>query len=60
MFDVWHFDGDYYEITTYLVEDTGKPKAKTQVLCGGKYYCVEITTLEKLFQKAGFREIKTL
>jgi SAM-dependent methyltransferase len=60
MFDVWDFDGDYYEITTYLVADTGMPTAQTQVLRGGKYYCVEISTLEKLFQEAGFREVKTL
>lgn len=60
MFDVWDFDGDYYEITTYLVDDVGKPTAQTQVLRGGKYYCVEISTLEKLFREAGFREVKTL
>jgi SAM-dependent methyltransferase len=60
MFDVWHFDGNYYEITTYLVDDTGKPEAKTQVLRGGKYYCVEISTLEKFFEEAGFREVTTL
>jgi len=60
MFDVWDFDGDYYEITTYLVDDIGKSIAQTQVLRGGKYYCVEISTLEKLFKEAGFREVTTL
>ena len=60
MFDVWDFDGDHYEITTYLVDDVGKSTAQTQVLRGGKYYCVEISTLEKLFTEAGFREVKTL
>lgn len=60
IFDVWNFDGDYYEITTYLVEDTGEATAQTQVLRGGKYYCVEISTLEKLFLAAGFREVRTL
>lgn len=60
LFDVWDFDGDYYEITTYIVEDSGKPAAQTQVIRGGKYYCVEIATLEKLFKEAEFREVKTL
>jgi SAM-dependent methyltransferase len=60
MFDVWDFDREYYEITTYLVDDIGKPVAQTQVLRGGKYYCVEIPTLEKLFTEAGFREVRTL
>jgi hypothetical protein len=60
MFDVWDFDGYYYEITTYLIADIGMPTAQTQVLRGGKYYCVEISTLEKLFREAEFREVKTL
>ena len=60
MFDVWDFDGDYYEITTYIVDDVGMSTAQTQVLRGGKYYCVEISTLEKLFKEAGFREVHTL
>lgn len=60
IFDVWDFDGDYYEITTYLIDDTGKPTAQTQVLRGGKYYCVKISTLEKLFKEAGFQKVSTL
>jgi SAM-dependent methyltransferase len=60
LFDVWNFDNDHYEITTYLVEDTGNPVAQTQVLRGGKYYCVEIPTLERLFREAGFQEVQTL
>ena len=60
LFDVWDFNGDFYEITTYIVEDVGKPTTQTQVIRGGKYYCVEIVTLERLFKEAGFREVKTL
>lgn len=60
MFDVWDFDGPNYEITTYIVDDTGGAVAKTQILRGGKYYCVEIPTLERLFKEAGYREVTTL
>ena len=60
MFDVWDFVGDQYSITTYLVEDTGNTTARTQIFRGGKYYCVSISTLESLFRKAEFREVKTL
>ncbi len=60
MFGVWDFDGDFYEITTYLVEDKGKPTAKTRIFQGGKYFCVEIPTLERLFRDAGYREVHTL
>lgn len=57
LFDVWDFDGDYYEITTYLVDDVGKTEAKTKVISGGKYYCVDISTLERLFKEAGFEAV---
>jgi ubiquinone/menaquinone biosynthesis C-methylase UbiE len=60
MFDVWALDGDIYEITTYIIEDTGKQQAITQVVRGGKYYCVEIPTLVKLFEDAGFSQVLTV
>jgi SAM-dependent methyltransferase len=60
MFDVWDFHGDQYEITTYIIEDKGSSQASTQILHGGRYYCVEITTLEALFLQAGFTKVVTL
>ena len=60
IFDMWKFEGQFYEMTTYIVHDTGNAEAKTQVLRGGKYYCVEISTLEELFRKAGFHDVITL
>ncbi len=60
LFDLWDFSGDTYEITTYIVEDMGTPEARTHILRGGKYYCVEIPTLERLFREAGFRDVLTL
>jgi len=60
MFDVWALDGDIYEITTYIIEDDGTSQARTKIARGGKYFCVEIPTLEKLFQEAGFSDVVTL
>jgi len=60
MFDVWDFDRDQYEITTYIIEDKGGSQAAAHILHGGRYYCVGIATLENLFVKAGFRKVKTL
>ncbi len=60
IFDVWDFVEDQYEITTYIIEDTGGSQASAQVLHGGRYYCVEISTLEKLFVEAGFRKVQTV
>jgi len=60
MFDVWDFDRDQYEITTYIIEDKGGSQAAAHILHGGRYYCVGISTLENLFVKAGFRKVQTL
>jgi SAM-dependent methyltransferase len=60
VFDCWDFDGDFYDITMYIVEDTGQVTAKTHVIRGGRYYCVSISKLETLMRKAGFKTIVTL
>jgi SAM-dependent methyltransferase len=60
MFDIWDFKQDQYEITTFIIEDKGDSHADTHILHGGRYYCVGISTLEKLFVEAGFRIVKTL
>lgn len=60
LMDVWQFEGAYYDLTTYIIQDEGQAEARTQVLRGGRYYCVEITQLENLFRAAGFREVIVL
>lgn len=60
LFDVWEFEGDYYDLTTYVTEDTGQALAQTHVIRGGRYYCVTTETLEKLFRQAGFSAVRTL
>lgn len=60
IFDCWDFDGDFYDITMYIVEDTGQPVAKTNVIRGGRYYCVSIPSLERLMKEAGFKRVIAL
>lgn len=60
MFDVWEFDGDFHEITTYVVEDKGQPTAQTRVIRDGRCYCVTTAKLRELLRQAGFTEVKTL
>jgi hypothetical protein len=60
MFDVWDFDGEYYDLTLYAVEDRGQDEAVTHVMRGGRYYCVTIERLEQLLQEAGFKQVVTL
>ncbi len=57
LFDIWDFyEEDQYEITTYLLKDNGDD-AKTEAIRGGRYFCVELPTLERLFLEAGFRDV---
>lgn len=60
LFDLWKFDGDIYEISTYIVQDKGNNGAQTQIIRGGKYYRVEIGTLCELFTQAGYLDVKVL
>jgi SAM-dependent methyltransferase len=57
LFDIWEFDGDYYDFNTYIVEDQGELGTRTQVVRGGRYYCVTITVLERLLKQAGFTTV---
>jgi len=60
VFDVWVFDGPFYDMTTYLVEDQGGPTAQARVIRGGRYYGISIAALERLLRQAGFRDVTTL
>jgi SAM-dependent methyltransferase len=60
LFDIWEFEGEYYDLTTYVIEDTGQDLAQTHVIRGGRYYCVTTETLEQLYRQAGFVEVRTL
>src|SRR5258706_7792614 len=60
IFDLWEFDGDFYDMTIYVVEDKGQAVARTEVIHGGRYYCVFITKLEKLLRDVGFKQVVTL
>lgn len=60
VFDLWEFEGEYYDFTTYIVEDQGGESAHTHVIRGGRYYCVTIEKLETLLKQAGFAHVTTL
>jgi SAM-dependent methyltransferase len=60
VFDLWEFDGDYYDFTTYLIDDQGQPNTSAKVIRGGRYYCVTMTKLETLLREAGFGGVTIL
>ncbi len=57
LFHLWQFDGNFYDFTTYIVQDTGEAEAVTRVIRNGRYYCVTVETLARLFYDAGFTEV---
>jgi SAM-dependent methyltransferase len=59
MFDLWEFEGEYYNFCTYLVEDTGADDLNT-IAMRSRYYCVTTSKLETLFKEAGFSDVKIL
>ena len=60
IFDLWEFEGDYYDFTTYIVEDQPAAPAAVHVIRGGRYYCVTLAALERLLRQAGFGRVVTL
>lgn len=60
VFDLWEFDGDYYDYTTYVVDDRNTPTAVTQVIRGGRYYLVTLPAIERLLRQAGFQRVVIL
>lgn len=60
LFDIWEFDGDYYDLTTYIVEDDGDVNQVVTAIRGGRYYCVSLETLKMLMEQAGFRTVDIL
>ncbi len=58
LFDVWDFDGDYYDMTTYAIEHTGD-RITTHAM-RGRYYCVTIARLVQLMTQAGFVYVVTM
>jgi SAM-dependent methyltransferase len=60
MLDLWEFDGNYYDVSIYVITDHGAEQTSTQVIRGGRYYCVSLTRLQELMQEAGFQQVHIL
>jgi SAM-dependent methyltransferase len=59
LFDVYRFDSDYYDLTTYIVRDSGEKPPETMVQ-RSRYYCVTCGRLEALLRRAGFINVHTV
>ncbi|MFA6584722.1 MAG: class I SAM-dependent methyltransferase [Elusimicrobiaceae bacterium] len=59
LFDLWRFDGDFYDMDTYIVKDTGGNSHETVAL-RSRYYCIKTKRIEELMREAGFDNVRTL
>lgn len=59
VFQVWHFHGERYDLSMYIVEDSGDSACKTHVF-RSQYYAISITRLIELMQQAGFESVNRL
>ena len=59
LFDRWDFFGDYYDMNTYIVKDTGGNSVETLIM-RARYYCITTGRLEQLLRRSGFTEVRTL
>lgn len=56
---LWEFDGPTYDVTMYIVEDTGGPTCPTHVM-RSTYYAVGTGRLMSLLQEAGYTRAQRL
>ncbi len=60
LFQTWEFsNNNIYNVSMYIVEDTGKEICKTHVM-RSKYYAVSIDILMNLLKDAGFSEVQRI
>lgn len=59
LMQVWEFDGPFYNLTLYIVEDDGARDCTTHTF-RTRYYAITIPRLIELFEQAGFTDVKRI
>ncbi len=59
IFQSWDWEGEYYDLSMYFIEDDGSTQCRTHVM-RSKYYAVSITKLIDLMIAAGFHNVTRL
>ncbi len=59
IYQVWTWDGPYYDLALCLMEDTGAADCHTRVF-RTRYYAVPISRLVTLMQQAGFERVRRI
>lgn len=58
VFQVWDFEGDFYDLTVYFVKEDLRSKLVTTETMHSRYYAISVTKMMRLMGEAGFRSVK--
>jgi hypothetical protein len=60
LFQVWDFEGEYYDLTFYIIEEnTLTQEVRTHAL-RSRYYAISTVKLLDLMSEAGFEDVKRI
>jgi SAM-dependent methyltransferase len=57
VFQVWDFEGEYYDFTLYIVEEDLSSKEVRTKAMRSRYYAIGITKLLAMMEEAGFQDV---
>lgn len=60
VFQVWDFEGEYYDVTLYFVEEDLSSKEVKTYAMRSRYYAIGITKLLAMMEEAGFHNVGRL
>ena len=60
LFQVWDFEGEYYDLTFYIVEENTLTQEVQTLALRSRYYAISTDKLRDLMYKAGFEDVKRI
>ena len=60
VFQVWDFEGDLYDLTMFIVEESVSTRAVSTRVMRSRYYAIGIPRLIALMREAGFQDTRRL
>ena len=58
IFQMWDFDGDFYDLTVYFVEENLQSKQVTTETLHSRYYAISTAKMMRLMEQVGFEQVK--
>jgi hypothetical protein len=58
IFQIWDFDGDFYDLTVYFVEENLQSKQVTTETMHSRYYAISTAKMMRLMEQVGFEQVK--